>query len=62
MILIKGRCENCQKLYIKGFKDKVSNKTVCDKCKQQAIDYGIRFNSDFQEERNNPDMKGEVKP
>lgn len=49
LILIKGRCENCQKLYTNGFKDKVNNKIVCDKCKKQAIEYGIRFDSDFQE-------------
>ena len=42
------KCENCHKKSLKFFRDNVSNKIVCQRCMQQAIDYGIRFMNDFE--------------
>jgi hypothetical protein len=41
-------CENCGRKIIMGWVDKVSNKKVCDSCKEISIDLRIRFEFDFE--------------
>jgi hypothetical protein len=46
---MNDECLNCHKKTIHLFRDKVSNKVVCEGCKKQAIELGIRFIFDFEE-------------
>jgi transcription initiation factor TFIIIB Brf1 subunit/transcription initiation factor TFIIB len=41
-------CANCGRNFFIGFIDKVSNKKVCDTCKNVSIELGIRFDFDFE--------------
>jgi protein-arginine kinase activator protein McsA len=41
-------CGNCHKKMTTIFKDKVSNKLVCQECMKQSIDLEIRFTFDFE--------------
>lgn len=42
-------CANCHEKVSHVFRDKVSNKLVCEHCMEQAIELGIRFRFDFED-------------
>jgi formylmethanofuran dehydrogenase subunit E len=42
-------CANCHEKVSHVFRDKVSNKLVCNRCVLQAIKFGIRFHFDFED-------------
>jgi formylmethanofuran dehydrogenase subunit E len=41
-------CANCHSSTIYPYRDKVSNKIVCERCMKLAIHLGIRFDFDFE--------------
>lgn len=41
-------CANCHDQVTYVYRDKVSNKLVCERCMLQAIELGVRFSFDFE--------------